>query len=109
MIPQVNAGATDRNREQTKRICELKGLEYPKDWRIKGGDTVFLRHLKAFEGLHQAGIADLRLRTGANHEGYICLFWRKDTGVSLWNTEKVYPEDICKALADLLYKLMEAK
>lgn len=28
MIPQVNAGATDRNREQTKRICELKGYAY---------------------------------------------------------------------------------
>lgn len=24
-IPQVNAGATDRNRKQTLRICELKG------------------------------------------------------------------------------------
>lgn len=24
-IPQVNAAATDRNREQTKRICELAG------------------------------------------------------------------------------------
>lgn len=27
-IPQVNAGATDRNRDQTKRICELKELLY---------------------------------------------------------------------------------
>lgn len=26
-IPQVNALATDRNREQTKRICELRGWE----------------------------------------------------------------------------------
>ena len=39
-IPRVNAGVTDRNREQTKRICELKGWKYdtteryehPKNW-----------------------------------------------------------------------------
>lgn len=27
-IPQVNATATDRNREQTERICELAGWKY---------------------------------------------------------------------------------
>ncbi len=27
-IPQINAGVTERNREQTKRICELLGYEY---------------------------------------------------------------------------------
>ncbi len=42
-IPKVNAGATDRNRAQTKRICKLTGWGYspnysprPHAWRFQG-------------------------------------------------------------------------
>lgn len=58
-IPQVNAGATNRNRDQTRRICELLGYGYTKDVPQKSNSRIYVT------GATSSGPFFVRLSSGS--------------------------------------------
>ena len=116
-IPQVNALATDRNRKQTKRICELKGYTYyPHDeldvqyrrdgsaiaWK-SAGDSERLPNGSLAPcqvwGMLAAEGANFRMEQDSKHA-----YWRHPS----WVFDDSHPHDLTAAM-DALIKVLETK
>lgn len=126
-IPQVNVLATDRNREQTKRICDLVGADYHNSG---GPQFIEARWFAPDKTYHYAqlpngsftldqvvGMSEVegaRYRSSDyynEHNAWFTVGKDLDSGVLLWGhalSEACAPHDITAAM-DALIKVLEAK